>query len=139
MGDRVYLRTDEGLRRLPLRAFFDRGRAFPQFAGTRQPVISAFSGGKIEGTSFVKFDAAGRWDELASSTSLVKKEEAYEARKRTLRTRMPSLAVVRAAKRLHDEEHWQPTPAEIDAIVRDLLPPHIRAGALSRSCARCQQ
>ena len=61
---------------------------------------------------------------MASSTSLVKKEEAYEARKRTLRTRMPSLAVVRAAKRLHDEEHWQPTPAEIDAIVRDLLPPH---------------
>jgi hypothetical protein len=31
---------------------------------------------------------------------------------------------MRAAKRTRDEEFWQPTPAEIDAIVCDLLPPH---------------
>jgi hypothetical protein len=59
------LRTEEGLRRLPL-IFFEESRAFPQYAGTRQPVTS-FRRGKIEGTDFVEFDATGRWDGLSCS------------------------------------------------------------------------
>jgi hypothetical protein len=85
MGYRMYVRTDQGLRRLPLTSF-EKGRAFPQYAGTRQPVISAFTNGRIEGTSLLHFDADGRGDGLALLMADVKIAEANKARKQTLRT-----------------------------------------------------
>jgi hypothetical protein len=85
---RYYLRTEEGLRRLP-HAFFEQDRAFPQLAGTRQRAILAFrdkASSKIEvltrNTGLVTFDAAGRHD----------RETLYHWRKRRMRM-MPGRAL----------------------------------------------
>jgi hypothetical protein len=118
MGYWVFLRTEEGLRRLPQLFFYEGRRAFPQFANTRQPMITT-KAGKIHAAEFVEFD-----DGLSALKEMGEQDTAYEARKRTLRTATPDLAIVRTAKRLHDQTRWQPTPAEIDAIGRDWLPSH---------------
>jgi hypothetical protein len=64
MSSRYYLKTAEGLRRLP-KKFFDRSEKaprFPQFAGSMQPYVSVlFANGRILDwhTSAVPFDKIG--------------------------------------------------------------------------------
>lgn len=99
----------------------------PQYAGTKQKTLDVhcwYEGGAIKADirpSVMAFDAEGRWDRAFSVQGGLAVLEAADTTARAKRLMVADLGPVIDAKKRTKAHRWNPTQAEIDRVMLDLL------------------
>jgi hypothetical protein len=124
---RYYLWTDEGPMRLS-QAVMSTDRTLPQYAGTTQKYLSACYGWRgdnllchIDG-AYLSFDENGQLDTNAVAIRVVDTMNAWDLENRAKRMEVPDLGMIRKARFLRHQYRWEPSEAETEAVLGDLLP-----------------
>jgi hypothetical protein len=122
---RHYLFGSDGVWRLPTRIL---GRTvLLQYAGTKQKTLDVhywYEGGAIKADIrpiLIAFDAEGRWDRAYSVQGGIAVLEAADITARAKRMTIADLGPVIDAKKRAEAHRWEPTQAEIDRVMLDLL------------------
>jgi hypothetical protein len=126
INHRTYLVAEDGLWRLP-KGWSDEPRALPQYAGTRQRLVSVSWWEareslecNFEPGSYISFDEFGNLDEDAALRSARDWFEAFGLETRARRMKVPDLRMLIQAKKLRAE--WQLCEADLNRILADLIP-----------------
>jgi hypothetical protein len=137
---RYYLWTDEGPMRLS-RAVMSTDRTLPQYAGTTQKYLSACYGWRgchLDG-GYLSFDENGQLDTNAVAKRVVDTMNALDLENRAKRMEVLDLGMIRKARDLRNQHRWEPSEADTDVVLGDLLPindPNRRPIAFVRSARR---
>ena len=122
---RNYVFANDGVWKIPKRML---GRmVFPQYAGTKQKMLDVFfwrkgSAIKVDfSPTLMAFDAEGRWDRAYSVQGAMAVLEAADITARAKGMTVAYLGPVIDAKKRAEAHRWQPTQAELDRVMLDLL------------------
>jgi hypothetical protein len=109
-------------------AVMSTDRTLPQYAGTTQKYLSACYGRRgdellchLDG-GYLSFDENGQLDTNAVATRVVDTMNAWDLQNRARRMEVPDLGIIRKARDLRNRHRWEPSEADTEAIVSDLLP-----------------
>jgi hypothetical protein len=124
---RYYLWTDEGPMRLS-ETVRSTDRTLPQYAGTTQKYLSACYGWRgdellchLDG-GYLSFDQIGRLDNTTVALRVVERINASDLENRAKRMEVPDLGMVRRARDLRNRHRWEPSEADTEMVLGDLLP-----------------
>ena len=122
---RNYVFASDGVWKIPKR-MLDR-MVFPQYAGTKQKMLDVLfwrKGSEIKvdfSPTLMAFDAEGRWDRAYSVQGAMAVLEAADIKARTTGMTVAYLEPVIDANKRAEAHRWEPTQAEKDLVMRDLL------------------
>lgn len=122
---RNYVFASDGVWKIPKR-MIDR-MVFPQYAGTKQKILDVLywrkgSAIKVDfSPTLMTFDAEGRWDRAYSVQGAIAVLEAADIKARAMGMTVAYLGPVIDAKKRAEAHRWEPTQAELDRVMLDLL------------------
>jgi hypothetical protein len=124
------------------RAVRSTDRVLPQYAGTTQKYLSVYYEWRgdellyhLDG-GYLWFDGNGRLDTSAVAMRVVETMNAWDLENSAKRMQAPNLRMIQKARDLRNQHRWEPTEADKEVVLSDLLPvgdPHRRPIPVVRS------